>query len=117
VTQVVNQLLGRGDEEVAFRFVVKERFLRGSLKSHMAAHGLQNEKTLVLKYELNPLKPKLTKTQEQEDWIMSIEFETKEFFYVSLCNGGVNVFDRQTKMVGTNSLANEIVKTATISDV
>lgn len=48
---------------------------------------------------------------------MSIEFESKDFFYVSLCNGGVNVFDRQAKLVGSNSLSGEIVKTATISDV
>ena len=101
-----------------FRFSIKDKFLRGSLRSHMISSGLHGERTIILKYDLNPSKPKQTKSVDQEDWVLSVLAEDKEFFVVSLSNGSATCYDQKCTYVSKQELpSEEFVKTAALVDV
>ena len=86
----------------------------------MVAQGLFSEQTLTIKYDLSPLKPKLTKSQDNEDWIMAINEDEKGTFVVSMANGAVSLFSSECKLLAKSELiiaGAETVKSAAIVDV
>lgn len=98
--------------------MVNGKYLRGTLKSHITAHKVDTEQTVVIKYDINPLKPKLTKSKEQEDWIMSLVSEKGDSFVVGLCNGTATLFSSDCTELGKSELAgNETVKCSALADV
>ena len=84
----------------------------------MTANSLTGESTIVLKYDLNPMKPKQTKSVEQEDWVMSILSENKNRFVVSLSNGSATLYDGECKAIHKQELpSEEFVKAAAFIDI
>lgn len=116
--QIVNQLLSYEETAISFRFMINGKYLRGSLKSHITAHKVDTEQTVVIKYDLNPMKPKLTKSKDQEDWIMSLVSEKGDTFVVGLCNGTATLFSSDCTEIAKSELAgNETVKCSALADV
>lgn len=105
-------------EDVEYRFAIDGKFLRGSLKSHLAAHKIDTEKVVIIKYDISPMKPKLAKSQDQEDWIMSVLPDEGGRFVVALANGSVSLFSSDYKLIGKSDLnQNETVKCAQLIDM
>ena len=116
--KIVNQLLGNEESVISFRFLINGKYLRGSLKSHISAHKVDTEQTVVIKYDINPMKPKLIKSKDQEDWIMSLSSEKGESFIVGLCNGTITLFSNSYSELAKSELSgNETVKCSAMTDV
>lgn len=106
------------ENELSLRFRIKDKLLRGTLKSHLAANLIFAEETLVIEYEFNPLKPKAVRTQDQEDWIVSVAEEKNGSYIVSLCNGAAKYYSKDGQLLGSSELPrNETVKCASVTDV
>ena len=64
LSKIIVELLGKEEDQTLYRFKLNEKFLRGSLKSHLIAFGGNGEETIDLKYDLHPMKPQLVKNEE-----------------------------------------------------
>jgi len=108
LNDLVKQILSKLNKPTNkdFDFLINGDILRGDIRSHLLKHKIENEKNIVIEYEIALNEPKPEKTSDTQNWLNQF-FLTEDGLMSCLFNGDVKLFNDEFSPVSEYNLLDQ----------